>query len=104
MREQHGEMASFSVYILQSETSGRFYCGHTNDLSRRIRQHNDPEYTGSKTTKKFAGLWVLVWSRSAASRSAAMNLERRIKKRGVKRFLTDADSVAKQAESRLRRD
>ncbi|HDZ87782.1 MAG TPA: hypothetical protein ENH38_04095, partial [Nitrospirae bacterium] len=35
----------FYVYILQNP-AGRFYIGHSNDLDRRISQHNDPHYTG----------------------------------------------------------
>ncbi|HEX7928311.1 MAG TPA: GIY-YIG nuclease family protein, partial [bacterium] len=33
-----------SVYILRSPTADRFYCGITDDLERRLRQHNDPGY------------------------------------------------------------
>ncbi|HDZ89642.1 MAG TPA: GIY-YIG nuclease family protein, partial [Deltaproteobacteria bacterium] len=29
-------MVPFWVYILQSRSSGRFYCGHTSDLDRRL--------------------------------------------------------------------
>jgi len=28
-----------SLYILQSETTGRFYVGSTNDLDRRLSEH-----------------------------------------------------------------
>jgi putative endonuclease len=79
----------FFVYILQSETSGRFYCGQTNNLERRIQEHNDPSYSQSKTTKRFAGPWRLVWSGLHESRAAAMEKERRIKARGIGRFLAE---------------
>jgi predicted GIY-YIG superfamily endonuclease len=52
----------FTVYILRSETTGRHYCGQTDDLDRRLRQHNDSEYHGSRTTKRFEGPWTLLWS------------------------------------------
>jgi putative endonuclease len=68
------------VYILQSESSGRFYCGQTSDVERRIRQHNDPEYDFSKTTKRFAGPWRLVKAIRCDDRSQATRLERSIKK------------------------
>ena len=79
----------FWSYILQSETSGRHYCGSTDDLDRRVRQHNDPGYYGSKTTKRFEGPWRLVWHHEHPSRSEAMRHERRIKARGIKRFLNE---------------
>jgi putative endonuclease len=74
---------SYRVYILQSESTGRYYCGNTDDLERSLRQHNDPEYHGSKTTKRFNGPWQTVWSEEMATRSEAMMRERKIKKRGI---------------------
>ena len=91
---------SFWVYILQSETTGRHYCGSTSDVQRRLRQHNDPEYRLSKTTKRFKGPWVVRWTRECATRSESMNLEKKIKKRGISRYLSEAQLV----ESRLQRD
>ena len=73
----------FWVYILQSESTGRYYCGQTNSLDLRVAEHNDPNYRGTKTTKRFKGPWRLVWKKERATRSAAMMLERRIKKRGI---------------------
>jgi putative endonuclease len=84
---------SYRVYILQSKTTGRYYCGHTDDLDRRLRQHNDPDYHGSKTTKRFEGPWAVFWSQQVESRSKAMMLERKIKKRGMQRFLQNMQSI-----------
>ncbi|UCE25871.1 MAG: GIY-YIG nuclease family protein [Candidatus Zixiibacteriota bacterium] len=94
------EGAIFTIYILQSKASKRYYCGHTRDLEVRLRQHNDPEYRGSLTTKRFTGPWVSVWRESRLTRGEAMKLERQIKRRGIARFLDGA----KSAESRRRRD
>jgi putative endonuclease len=75
------------VYILQSQSTGRYYCGQTRDLTARVSQHNDPINDLAKTTKRFRGPWNLVWSKQVATGSEAMRLERRIKKRGIERFL-----------------
>lgn len=88
------------VYILQSKNTERFYCGHTNNLERRISQHNNPEYTFTRTTKILKGPWKIIWSRKCPSRGDAMQLEHSIKKRGIARYLSNAQS----AESRQRRD
>ena len=77
----------FWVYILQSETSGRYYCGQTQDLKTRISQHNDPENDLAKTTKRFKGPWYLVWSKEVPTGSDSVRLERKIKKRGIGRFM-----------------
>ena len=81
------------AYIIQSESSGRFYCGQSSDPERRLRQHNDPEYTLSKTTKRLKGPWKLIWTKECQNRSDAMKLEKCIKKRGIGRFLDTAKSV-----------
>jgi putative endonuclease len=88
------------TYILQSDSSARFYCGSTDNWERRVLEHNDPEYHGSKTTKYFEGPWKLVWREEHATRALAMRRERQIKRRGIGRFLSDAQV----AESRLQRD
>ena len=90
---------AFWVYILQSESSGRYYCGQTNSPDLRIDEHNDPNYRGTKTTKRFKGPWKLVWKKECATRSDVVTLERKIKKRGIGRYLQ-----AQISESRHRRD
>jgi putative endonuclease len=77
------------VYILRSTTTGRHYCGQTDDLERRVRQHNDPNHTLTYTTKRQPGPWDYVWSAVVENRTEALKLERRIKKRGIARFLQD---------------
>ena len=78
-----------SVYILQSESTDRYYCGHSSDPERRLRQHNDPTCRLSRTTKRFQGPWKLLWARQCSDRSSAMKLELTIKKRGIGRYLDD---------------
>jgi putative endonuclease len=69
----------FWVYILRSESSRRYYWGSTDDVEKRIHQHNDPDYTGSKTTKRFAGPWKLVSAEIHETRGLAMKREKQIK-------------------------
>ena len=89
------------TYILRSESSSRYYCGSSDNVERRLRQHNDPEYQGSKTTKRFEGPWTVAWREEHETRSSAMAQEKRIKKRGIDRFLREH---AQLVESRQRRD
>jgi putative endonuclease len=77
----------FYVYILQSQSTGRYYCGQTKNLEQRLRLHNDPDYRPDATTRRFTGPWTLVWSEEHVTRSDAMKRERQIKNRGAKRFL-----------------
>jgi len=64
---------------IRSESSGRLYVGHTNDLEGRVRQHNNPETNRSLYTKRNRGPWSLFYSEDCASRQAAMARERFLK-------------------------
>ena len=90
----------FWVYIIQSESTGRYYCGYSSDPERRLKQHNDPDYQLSRTTKRFKGPWKLAWTVECENRSDTMKLEKAIKKRGIRRYLESAQVV----ESRCKRD
>lgn len=41
----------FCVYILYSEKLNRFYIGTTNDVDRRLAEHNNAAYLDSFTTR-----------------------------------------------------
>ncbi|MEN8137719.1 MAG: GIY-YIG nuclease family protein, partial [Bacteroidota bacterium] len=77
----------FTVYILFSKKLGRYYVGQTKDFSERFFRHNNSEM---KYTKKGVP-WFLVSKIEVDSRSAAVILESKIKKRGAKRYLHDND-------------
>ena len=65
----------FYVYILQSEITKQFYKGQTDDLQRRLKEHNNGE---EKSTAPFCP-WVLVWHTSVETRSKAVILEKKLK-------------------------
>ncbi|MGE5892939.1 MAG: GIY-YIG nuclease family protein [bacterium] len=69
----------YFVYILESESTSQFYVGHTDDIERRLSQHNDPHYRGSKHKKRFSGPWRCVYTELFTTRSAAMSREKQIK-------------------------
>ena len=75
----------FKTYILWSDSLQKFYVGSTNDLEDRLFRHNAGE--GKFTSKGIP--WVLIWSTDCIDRKESFNLEIRIKKRGIRRFLED---------------
>jgi putative endonuclease len=77
------------VYIFQSQATGRYYCGYSDNVERRGSQHNDLGYRGTRTTKIFKGPWKVIWTQHCSSQSEAMILERKIKKQGIGRYLED---------------
>ncbi|PQV47440.1 putative endonuclease [Jejuia pallidilutea] len=75
----------YKVYILYSKKLNRYYVGQTNNIEKRLKTHNSG---GKKYTTK--GIpWVLVRIYNCKSRSMAMQLERKIKKRGIERFIEE---------------
>lgn len=73
------------VYILWSESLQKYYCGQTNDFSDRFYRHNSGQ---SQSTSRGVP-WILIKKIEVVSRCEAMQLEKRIKKRGIGRYLID---------------
>ncbi|MFQ5662565.1 MAG: GIY-YIG nuclease family protein [Terriglobia bacterium] len=65
----------FTVYILQSERSGRYYVGQTSNLEKRWRYHE----AGQTKSARNRGPWRVVYMEEFSTRSEAVRRERRIK-------------------------
>jgi putative endonuclease len=68
---------SFYVYILASRRNGTLYIGMTDDLNRRVFQHQEGVFPGF--TKKY-GVRILVWFEQHETRESAFRRERALKK------------------------
>ncbi|AUP81170.1 GIY-YIG nuclease family protein [Flavivirga eckloniae] len=73
------------VYILYSQKRSRYYIGQTSDIKKRLVKHNN----GLVPSTKGGSPWQLIKYLEVADRSEALKLEKKIKKRGAKRFLED---------------
>lgn len=83
----------FFCYVLLSQKTGRRYVGSCENLTERIRRHN----AGDSKATNHGVPWVLLYSESFGTRSAAAQCERYYKTgRG-------RDSLHKKAEERLPR-
>lgn len=70
------------VYILQLSNK-TFYCGITKDLNKRIEQHN----SGMSISTRRNLPALLIWHTKLPSRKQAALLEKKIKNRGVRKYL-----------------
>jgi putative endonuclease len=68
---------SFFVYMLASRKNGTLYVGMTDNLARRIWEHQTGAIPGF--TKRY-GVKTLVWYEVHESREAAFQRERQLKK------------------------
>ena len=76
------------VYFLYSEKSKKFYVGISNDLADRLNRHNKGESLSTKSGVP----WKLLHTITCESKAVAMGLERKVKKRGISRYLSDKGS------------
>jgi predicted GIY-YIG superfamily endonuclease len=77
----------FWVYVLQN-AAGRFYVGSTDDLDRRLAQHNAETASRGRYTSKH-GPWRLVWSERHPTRNSAMRRETQIKRMKSARWIRE---------------
>ena len=74
------------VYVLRSRSSGRLYTGSTNNLERRLGEHNQ-RHTASTRGK---GPWEIVYREKVGDRAEARARERFLKSGRGREFLKGA--------------
>lgn len=79
----------YFVYVLMSETTGKRYIGQTENLARRLREHNTPDHNLRKHTSRNRGPWRLVHFETFATRTEAMRRERWLKSGVGRRWLDE---------------
>jgi putative endonuclease len=72
-----------TVYVIKSRTRNYTYVGQTNDIDRRLFDHNNGY---NKTTKPYCP-FELIYSESAPDRTVAREREKFLKSTSGKRFL-----------------
>lgn len=63
------------VYIIKSTTNHTFYTGVTDNLKRRIKEHN----TGNSDFTSWNGPYTLVWFCAFANKAKAYEFEKYLK-------------------------
>ena len=73
----------FYVYILYSRRLDKYYVGSTNDIERRLKDHNRGKTPYSKTGMP----WDLLVAETYPTREEAVKRERNIKRQKSRRFI-----------------
>ena len=76
---------NYTVYIIFSDKTHKFYVGQTEDFEKRLQRHNGGLVKSTKTGVP----WKVVHTISCNNRSESMVLESKIKSRGIRRYLID---------------
>ena len=81
------------IYVLQHSKSKKFYFGKTNNLKRRVEEHNKGRQT---STKRKNGEWILVYAEAYRDKRDRDIRELKLKEHGSnKRWLIDRVKFSK---------
>lgn len=69
----------FSVYVIQHTATKDIYIGQTNDLRRRLSEHNRSH---TKSTHRLEGEWILIYAEAYRLKEDAIKRELRLKQHG----------------------
>lgn len=73
----------YYVYIIQSETEGRYYMGSSHDPSLRLERHN----AGWTRSTKGRGPWRLAYVEEYETKAEALRREYEIKRRKSQKYI-----------------
>lgn len=76
-------MEYWFVYILQSEKDNNFYTGYTNDLERRLKEHND----GKVKSTSYRRPLQIVYFEASLNQKDALKREKYLKTTYGKRYI-----------------
>lgn len=66
----------FYVYVLKSKKDNSIYIGYTNDLVRRLKEHNNKESLSTKHKAPFEVIYYEAYKSKADARFREDNLKR----------------------------
>ncbi|MDO8594259.1 MAG: GIY-YIG nuclease family protein [bacterium] len=75
----------FKVYVLENQIDKGWYIGETDNLKRRILEHNSGR--GGRTTKRGGGIWKLIYAEAYLNKSDALGREKFLKSGSGHRYL-----------------
>ena len=74
----------YSIYILFSLKTNKYYVGSTDDLQRRLKHHNGGS---TPSTKSGAPNWEIRYTEAVPDRAAALKRELEIKKKKSRNYI-----------------
>ena len=76
----------YTVYVLENQNDKSWYIGQTDNLKRRLAQHNSG--TGGRTTRIKAGPWKLLYAEAYLDKRDALGRERFLKSGSGRKYLS----------------
>jgi putative endonuclease len=75
----------FTVYVLENQNDKSWYIGQTDNLKRRIQEHNTGQ--GGRTTRMKTGGWKLIYAEAYLDKGDALGREKFLKGGSGRTFL-----------------
>ncbi len=78
-------VAMYVVYAIYNKYADKYYIGQTENLERRLKQHNNHTFAGY--TARYQGEWMVIYEESVSTRSDALRRERQLKSGNGREFI-----------------
>ena len=76
----------YFVYAVYNDEHSKLYIGQTNNITERIKLHNDKIFNKSYTAR-FDGKWRLIYSEPVKNREDALKREKQLKSYKGREFI-----------------
>ncbi len=83
----------YYVYAIKSQSSNKIYIGSTNNLERRIVEHNDFQQSKLHFTRKNAGPWIIVYKEECNDKYSALKREKELKSFRGREFIKNKINI-----------
>ncbi len=87
----------YFVYILQSLKDGRYYIGSTDDMARRLREHNSGQQAATRYRTPLRVVYIERFPDRKAARRRELYIKAQKSRRYIEKLITGRD-IAKQDE------
>lgn len=87
----------YYLYILYNREIDKYYVGQTNNLARRLFEHNNHK-SKKRYSSKQKGTWKIVYKECFQARSLAIIREREIKKHKSRNYIKE---LIEQSSSKI---
>jgi len=75
----------YAVYVLENQNDKSWYIGQTDNLKRRLQEHNNKQ--GGRTTKIKNGEWKLIYAEAYIDKHDAIGREKFLKGGSGRKYL-----------------
>ena len=77
------------IYAVYNRKKDKIYIGQTDNIERRLLEHNNKDNPRHKFTRRYKGDWTLFYQEECSSRIEALKREKQLKNFKGREFIKD---------------